>query len=384
MSTLSDTPRPPRTTRTTRASRPTPRTGSRLRVVLLLEVRHGAQQRFLDAYDQLCHQVAAVPGHVSDQLCQSIENPSQWLITSEWESAAPFLAWVDSEEHREMVKPLHGCVNDTRSLRFTVMRETSHGPLGPVTTDGMLSEPRVGDGVVRHALTFTVRPGSEQTVAEILAGYESPEARVDDSTRLLRTSLFMRGNRVVRAVEVKGDLVAALRHVARQPQVRAVEEAINPYLEVDRDLDDPESAREFFMRAALPMASHRAVSGLRPSGVRRHALLYPVRTGCGAAVATLLERQDELAAGDRSSPIVAATIFQREDTVMRMVDSTGPLDRHAAVALGIGGPRGAAVLSRLVDLGPDGDLSDEAGRRRFLARCLMTPVTDRRASAGDR
>nr|WP_232266782.1 SchA/CurD-like domain-containing protein [Streptomyces pactum] len=350
----------------------------------MLEVRHGAQQRFLDAYDQLCHQVAEVPGHISDQLCQSIDNPCQWLITSEWESAAPFLAWVESEEHREMVKPLHGCVNDTRSLRYTVMRETTHGPLGPVTTDGLLTEPRVGDGVVRHALTFTVRPGSEHTVAEILAAYEPPEARVDDSTRLLRTSLFMRGNRVVRAVEVKGDLVAALRHVARQPQVRAVEEAINPYLEVARDLDDPESARDFFLRAALPMAHHRAVSGLRPAGVRRHALLYPVRTGCGAAVATLLERQDELASADRSNPVVAATIFQRDDLVMRMVDSTAPLERHASLALGIAGRRAAAVLGRLVDLGPDGELSDEAGRRRFLARCLMSPVTDRRAAPEDR
>ncbi len=51
--------------------------GSRLRVVLLVDVYDGAQQEFLEAYEQLCNQVASVPGHVSDQLCQSIENPSQ-------------------------------------------------------------------------------------------------------------------------------------------------------------------------------------------------------------------------------------------------------------------------------------------------------------------
>ncbi len=51
--------------------------GSRLRVVLLVDVHDGAQQQFLEAYEQLCNQVASVPGHVSDQLCQSIENPSQ-------------------------------------------------------------------------------------------------------------------------------------------------------------------------------------------------------------------------------------------------------------------------------------------------------------------
>lgn len=93
--------------------------GSRLRVVLLVDVYDGAQQQFLEAYEQLCNQVASVPGHVSDQLCQSIENPSQWLITSEWESAPPFLTWVNSEEHVQMVRPLHDCVRDTRSPAST-------------------------------------------------------------------------------------------------------------------------------------------------------------------------------------------------------------------------------------------------------------------------
>ena len=68
-------------------------------------------------------------------------------------------------------------------------------------------------------------------MAEILANYSPPQAQVDATTRLCRTSLFMRGNRVVRAVEVTGDLGNAMRHVAAQPEVRAVEEAINPYLE---------------------------------------------------------------------------------------------------------------------------------------------------------
>ncbi|TVL93457.1 protein in whiE locus [Streptomyces sp. SAJ15] len=350
---------------------------SRLRVVLLLEVRDGAQQRFLDAYDEMCHKVAAVPGHVSDQLCQSIENPAQWLITSEWESAAPFLAWVDSAAHREMVKPMHGCVNDTRSLRFSIMREM---PTSPVAPRGRLqTEPRIGDGVVRHALTFTVRPGSERDVARLLANYQSPEARVDSTTRLCRTSLFMRGNRVVRAVEVQGDLVAALRHVARQPEVRAVEEAINPHLEVDRDLDDPESAREFFMRAALPAVHHRAAGTALPSEAERHALLYPVKPGCGSAVAQLLAREDELAAQDPANPVVESTIFHREDIVMRLIDVRGPLERNARAALGICGDRAPSVLGRLVEHSA-ADLAEEAALPRFLAECAMTPVTDRHAA----
>jgi len=358
------------TTLTEPASRRPALASSRLRVVLLCDIMDGAQQRFLDAYEQLRHQVAAVPGHVSDQLCQSIEDPSQWLITSEWESAQPFLAWVDSAAHRAMVKPLHGCVRDTRSLRFSIMRETT----GTETFDGPAP---VTDGIVRHALTFTVKPGSEKAVAQILAGYTSPAARVDGHTRLCRTSLFMRGNRVVRAVEVSGDLGAALRHVAMQPEVRAVEEAINPHLEEARDLGDPESARSFFMRAALPSVHHLARDGA-PVDVPRHALLYPVRRGCGAALAGLLARQDQLAMDEKSNPLVASTIFQREDTVVRLVDLTAPPESVPRLALGIVGPRAAGVLSRLVELGGH-ELRSDAAIVRFLGECEMSLVTDRRA-----
>ncbi|MEU0054025.1 SchA/CurD-like domain-containing protein [Streptomyces sp. NPDC006184] len=311
--------------------------GSRLRVVLLVDVHDGAQQQFLEAYEQLCSQVASVPGHVSDQLCQSIENPSQWLITSEWESAPPFLAWVNSEEHVRMVEPLHSCVRDTRSLRFHVVRETGGDAAAASAAQRRLqTSPRIGDGVIRHALTFTVKPGSEPEVARILADYASPEARVDETTRLMRTSLFMHGNRVVRAIEVRGDLLAALRHVARQPEVRAVEEAINPYLEQERDLDDQESARVFFTRAALPAVHHVSADEL-PEG-ERHALYYPARPGSGMQLAELLARQDEEAAEDPDSPVLRSTIFQRDDVVVRLIDvRPGPgadaaLPRRAAQA----------------------------------------------------
>ncbi|MCG7202758.1 SchA/CurD-like domain-containing protein [Streptomyces arenae] len=319
MTTISEkvTEKPTRTTRpvSTRVSQSV-FDGSRLRVVLLVDVHDGAQQQFLEAYEQLCSQVAKVPGHVSDQLCQSIENPSQWLITSEWESAPPFLAWVNSEEHVEMVKPLHNCVRDTRSLRFHVVRETG-GPSADAVRV-LQANPRMGDGVIRHALTFTVRPGSEAEVARILADYASPEARVDDSTRLCRTSLFMHGNRVVRAIEVRGDLMAALRHVARQPEVRAVEEAINPYLEQDRDLEDQESARVFFTRAALPAVHH--VSAEEQTEGERHALYYPAKPGRGMRLAELLAQQDEAATEDPAGPVVHSTIFQRDDVVVRLVE----------------------------------------------------------------
>ncbi|WP_328536701.1 SchA/CurD-like domain-containing protein [Streptomyces sp. NBC_00344] len=355
--------------------------GSRLRVVLLLDLHEGAQEQFLQAYEHMRRQVASVPGHVSDELCQSIENPSQWLITSEWETAPPFLAWVNSEEHVEMVQPLHSCVRNTRSLRYSVLRETGNSARSSspdaVVRGTLQAAPRLGDGVVRHALTFTVKPGSEDVVAKILSGYASPEARVDENTRLRRTSLFMHGNRVVRAVEVEGDLLAALRHVSQQPEIRAVEEAINPYLEQDRDLSDLNSARTFFTRAALPMVHHESAGRHAPSDVRRHALFYQAKEGCGTALARLLASQDESAADDPTSPVASSTIFQRDDVVVRLVDVAGAIDAKPDLALGIEGPRKASMLTRLLDDGANGVPTTGQDSAGFLARSEMTLITDR-------
>ncbi|MBM9509879.1 SchA/CurD-like domain-containing protein [Actinacidiphila acididurans] len=348
---------------------------ARLRVVLMLDMKKGAQERFLEAYELLRTQVHEVPGHVSDQLCQSIEDPSQWLITSEWESAEPFLKWVDSPEHREMVKPMHDCINDTRSLRYSILRETSaaghfgHMPPAPE---------RAGDGRIRHAITFTVQPGSEEKVAAILADYDPPQARVDATTRLCRTTLYMDGNRVVRAVEVTGNLAAALRHVAQQPEVRAVEEAINPYLEEERDLNDPEAARAFFSRASLP-AVHEAVSEREPSGpVRRCALRYPVRPGCGAAAARVLARADELAVADPAGSLLRSTVFQRDDVVVRVLDLTASPEQDLALTTGTTDRDLAAELGRVLEL-PGVDPTRGPGRKELFARCSMREITDRHA-----
>lgn len=225
---------------------------------------------------------------------------------------------------------------------------------------------------MRHALTFTVKPGSEKQVAGILSSYASPAARVDDHTRLCRTSLFMHGNRVVRTVEVQGDLVTALRHVSEQPEVRAVEEAINPYLEQDRNLNDPESARMFFMRAALPAVHHITAPEPESADVQRHALFYQAKPGLGTALAKFLARQDEAAAHRPASPVRSSSIFQRDDIVVRLIDVRGPLDAEPETTFGVFGPRKAAVLDRL---------TVPADGRVRAAHHTMNLITDRRAPA---
>ncbi|MDF9811512.1 SchA/CurD-like domain-containing protein [Streptomyces sp. SPB162] len=387
---------------------------TRLRVVLLLDVLEGREDRFLEAYEEIRHQVAGVPGHVSDQLCQSLGNSSQWLITSEWESSEPFLAWVESAAHREMVEPLHGCVRDTTSLRFVIARETPD-PLAPprperhvvhperpaartrpakaagtpraakpagtpraAAHDPLPAPPLCSGGIVRHAITFTVKPGSEPAVAEILAGYRSPQARVDATTQLRRTSLFLHGNRVVRAVEVTGDLGNALRHVAAQPEVRAVEEAINPYLEEARDLTDGASARAFFARAALPAVGHVAgpAETGQDDGVTRRAYFYPVKAGRGEAAARLLAELDAAAAADPTRRLVGSTVFHRDDVLVRVVDLAEPRGKAPARERAEAMP---AELKKLLDLGKRHDPSGAAELSYGVP--AMDLITDRRSQA---
>jgi heme-degrading monooxygenase HmoA len=361
---------------------------SRLRVLFVMDVLDDHQDRFLEAYEQIRHQVAAVPGHISDQLCQSLGNSSQWLITSEWESSEPFLAWVDSAAHREMMAPMSACLGARNSQRFIVMRET-HGPVGGQPgaadtrrTDPLPASPLASGGIVRHGITFTVKPGSEPAVAEILASYSAPQARVDAVTRLCRTTLFMHGNRVVRAVEVTGDLGNAMRHVAAQPEVRAVEEAINPYLEEARDFTDATSVRAFFARAALPAVCHVPAVSVPGGRVTRQGFLYHARPGRGAAALRLFADLDRAAAADPGQPLAGSTMYMRDDLLVRVIDRYAAGQETSAApetSAGLITSAGPGELSLLLDPGRDGDLTTANGIRDYLASCAMAVITDRGA-----
>jgi heme-degrading monooxygenase HmoA len=97
------------------------------RVVFMLKLKPGTSEQFLEAYELIRLDVAeGVPGHLVDQVCQDPEDEDNWLITSEWESLEHFLAWERTEEHRDLVKPMRECFAEARSLKYEVVKETSH------------------------------------------------------------------------------------------------------------------------------------------------------------------------------------------------------------------------------------------------------------------
>lgn len=99
------------------------------RIVFQLHLKPGREQDFLHAYEAIRNEVAqGVEGHIVDQVCQSIDDPESWLITSEWESLDAFLAWERTEEHRDLVKPMRECWDEAKSFKYVVKLETGRTP----------------------------------------------------------------------------------------------------------------------------------------------------------------------------------------------------------------------------------------------------------------
>jgi heme oxygenase (mycobilin-producing) len=105
--------------------------GGRLRVVFLLRVPAVAQQRFLDAYERIRYQVAAVEGYLGDQLCQSTADPCEWMIVSEWQSPEHFYDWERTPGHGKLAEPLVACTTQRRSSRYLVRLQTQGATVAP-------------------------------------------------------------------------------------------------------------------------------------------------------------------------------------------------------------------------------------------------------------
>jgi hypothetical protein len=236
----------------------------------------------------------------------------------------------------------------------------------------------------RYALTFTVQPGSEPEVAGVLSSYGRPAAgqRPGGPALLRRTSVFLAGNRVIRVVDVDGTLGEVIGHLSGQPQIRAVEEALDPYLQEPRDLSRPEGVRSFLHRALLPVVHDRYTPERLLPDVEaanrdsRVALLYPARPGNGRELADLLSGTRVLRP-DSATTLARTTIFRRGDVVLRLAEVHGDtgeaLDRIAEAAVRSGG---AARLAALVTA--DENLDDAGGFRDFLQRITVRMLTDRR------
>lgn len=109
------------------------------------------------------------------------------------------------------------------------------------------------------AITYRVKPGHEDEIAEIFAGFQrvdTPRFKAPDGTaagRLLGTGVFIKDDVLVRVIHYEGDFAAVGRHMAAQQGVHTLEKELAPYLLEQRTTDTgtPEGFAAHFREATM-------------------------------------------------------------------------------------------------------------------------------------
>ncbi|MFE5817042.1 antibiotic biosynthesis monooxygenase family protein [Streptomyces sp. NPDC056479] len=97
---------------------------ARVRVIRLLRVREGMEEEFVRTYGDVRAGAERLPGHLGEQLCRSLEDPAQWLLTSEWADLEAIKSWRTGSAHRTLVEPMNACLHDDRWTGVFHVRET--------------------------------------------------------------------------------------------------------------------------------------------------------------------------------------------------------------------------------------------------------------------
>ncbi|QXJ26488.1 antibiotic biosynthesis monooxygenase [Actinomadura graeca] len=90
----------------------------------MLHLRAEGEDALLAAYDEIRLQVAEADGHLGDQLLQSLEDPRDWVITSEWETAGHYARWAAGHTVDRLAAPIAATSTDRRHSRYAVRRHT--------------------------------------------------------------------------------------------------------------------------------------------------------------------------------------------------------------------------------------------------------------------
>jgi hypothetical protein len=113
------------------------------------------------------------------------------------------------------------------------------------------------------AMMWKVKPGNEERLAELFANYARPDSFVMHNEqgaevgKVLATVVFFKEDTIVRVIQFDGDISDVMRHMGRQKGVRDLEDAVDPYLVVPRDLTTQHGFREFFEASSMRLLVQR-------------------------------------------------------------------------------------------------------------------------------
>jgi hypothetical protein len=115
------------------------------------------------------------------------------------------------------------------------------------------------------AITYSVKPGHEDEIAEIFAHFrrvDSPDLtddKGDNVGQLLGTAVFIKDDLMVRVIHYSGDFAAIGRHMAAQKGVHILEQKLAPFLAEQRDSGTHEGFNTYFRNATMRCISQLSI-----------------------------------------------------------------------------------------------------------------------------
>lgn len=115
------------------------------------------------------------------------------------------------------------------------------------------------------AIMYRVKPGHEDEIAEIFAGFQRVDTPIfrdelgRETGKLLGTAVFIKDDVMMRVIHYDGDFAAIARHMAGQRGVHLIEEQLAPFLERRRDTSTAEGFGSYFRDATMRCISQLSV-----------------------------------------------------------------------------------------------------------------------------
>jgi heme-degrading monooxygenase HmoA len=81
-------------------------------MMVFATIKPGEEKAFEEAFKEVTSKVKGTPGHISDELLRDVsegqdpDEPTRYILLSEWESTEAFLAWEDAPIHMQTTTPM--------------------------------------------------------------------------------------------------------------------------------------------------------------------------------------------------------------------------------------------------------------------------------------
>ncbi|HEX4186664.1 MAG TPA: antibiotic biosynthesis monooxygenase family protein [Solirubrobacteraceae bacterium] len=76
------------------------------RIMVFASIDPDNAEAFEAAYLEVTSKVKGTDGHIADELLRAADDPSKYILLSEWESTDAFLGWEEEPIHKQTTTPM--------------------------------------------------------------------------------------------------------------------------------------------------------------------------------------------------------------------------------------------------------------------------------------